>query len=905
MDGDNEILSNNEINSFQKMESFNKQSNDTSTSLIKEEKDPLCLSSKNISPHFNLKQKFLIKELSPTIFDEKVKKQSSNGISKILSEEEKLKNINKDDFLKVRKIKKISENDFEILKIGIIGRENLDLLYKDIINYNYLPLNEIDFSANIGCMLPFASLVESLFNDNIITIEEMNYRYELFKKYIFNYRSIKGDGNCFYRAIIFRYFEIIILNKKVELLKNIINEMYESFKSNEIRSRIKIKYNFILNTRLVLLILMIILNLLEEGKIPEAHYFYVKSMVIEDSFDYGLIIYFRYIFYLYIKQNENKIYLENFAIKIGNLLPSNYETENGIFLFNKFYYLYLLSMFTDAEKIIIHLTPFVLGINLDVIIFNDNEDKTIKNMIFSGENGYTFKDDKLFVLNINGHYELLYSEKDNDKNKNIFQNYINDYYNINIGKIPLKDQENNKKFENEKENYENNILYESSTNSFNAQNNQEKKIDNNIINKKEEKKDNNELKEIKKKYNVLIKIINKSQKKDEKSFSIKDKIEENKYFIPEKIKYSEKKDINYQNLIQNKKNEEINNKIVEDKNENNTNKINVNKEINIKKLNLIEKLNNEIDNNKETKCEEGMKENNSLINYKEKDKIGLSNLVLNSINKENIKEKNETKEEKCEICLKNYLKKNKEEIFHNICLYCLKKNIINKIYPIFLSYLEDIISDKIFEFAFKTYFNEFVETKIDILDKNISIKNSLEILDNNYKINLEMHPLFQEMKKKFCIFCLGNLDKTKYEIPCKCNFCSIEHIKKYFHLKNNIKNKSNYICICSHEYTNEDIYNIGIFFYLNKLYSLKEDTIDYLNQNYLEKQCCFCSSSLQNNDRKRIKIKDFEDEIILGDTNKLRHFVCNYCVYQYRNNVETFFCFICNKNHIVLNQEFY
>ena len=170
-----------------------------------------------------------------------------------------------------------------------------------------------------------------------------------------------------------------------------------------------------------------------------------------------------------------------------------------------------------------------------------------------------------------------------------------------------------------------------------------------------------------------------------------------------------------------------------------------------------------------------------------------------------------------------------------------------------------------------------------------------------------MHPLFQEMKKKFCIFCLGDLNKDRYEIPCKCNFCSIDHIKKYFHLKNNFRYKSNYICICSHEYTNEDIYNIGIFFYLNKLHSLKEDTIDFLNQNYLEKQCCFCSSSIGVNNRKRIKIKDFEDEIILGDTNKLRHFICNYCVYQYRNNVETFNCFICNKNHIVLNlnQEFY
>ena len=68
------------------------------------------------------------------------------------------------------------------------------------------------------------------------------------------------------------------------------------------------------------------------------------------------------------------------------------------FLFNKFYYLYLLSMFTNAEKIIIHLTPFVLGINLDVIVFHDNEDKTIKNMTYSGESDYNFNEEKFWTL---------------------------------------------------------------------------------------------------------------------------------------------------------------------------------------------------------------------------------------------------------------------------------------------------------------------------------------------------------------------------------------------------------------------------------------------------------------------------------------------------------------------------
>ena len=893
-------LSNSETNNLNKIISFPQQDYESSTKQNQNYNAPLSSSSKNISPLINLQQKFFGKgkEVSPTILDKKIKDKSSNEIPKIIPGENELKNINKNDFLKVRKIKKISENDFLTLKNEIIGMENLDLLYEDIINCNYLPLNEIDFSANVGCILPFSSLVESLFNSNIITIEEMNYRYELFKKYIFNYRPIKGDGNCFYRAIIFRYFEIVILNKKIELLKNIISEMYESFNSNEIRSRLRVKYNFIINTRLVLHIMIIILNLLEEGRISDAHYFYVKTIVIEDSFDYGLIIYFRYIFYLYIKQNENKIYLEDFAIKIGNLLPSNYETNEGMFLFNKFYYLYLLSMFTDAEKIIIHLTPFVLGINLDVIIFNDNEDKTIKNMIFSGKCEYNFNEEKLFVLNINGHYELLYSEDDNIKNKDIFKEYINDYYyDMSKEQVPKNYKNNgNQDVKNvkEKDNCENNTMIESSSQSQKKNLIFNNDIENNQINEERELKNKNETVEINNKYKVQIKIINKSAQKPQKPFLFEEEKKEEDNIISEKIKYSEQKDTNYQNLIKNRNNDENNNSNKKDNNESNIIDNNQeNKQININRVNLIEKMDKEVDNDE-----------NIINEQKIANKNELANDNLNSKTKKNIKEYSKSREEKCESCLKNYIKKNNNIIFNNICENCLKKNIINEIYPKFLEYMKDAISKKIFDFSFKIIFNDFVDKKIEIFNNNITIRNALEKLNNNYKSKFEMHPIFGDIKKKFCIFCLCDLNKTKtkYEIPCKCNFCSIDHIKRYFHMINNFKNKSNYICICSHEYSNIDIYNIGIFFYLNKLYSLKEDTIDFLNQNYLEKQCCFCSISIGNNNRKRIKIKDFEDEIILGDTNKLKHYICDNCFYQYGDNVESFSCFICNKNHIVNNK---
>ena len=875
--------------------------------LQNEEEIPPLLASRNIS----LQEKFSGKGVLPTIFDEKIKNQLKNEKSEKIEENK----YNKEDFLKVRKIKKISENDFNLLYNEIVGNDDLNILYKDIINCGYLALNEIDFSSNVACILPFAFLIESLFNNNIISIEEMNDRYELFKKYIYNYRPIKGDGNCFYRAVIFRYFELIIIHKQIDLLKNIINEMHESFNSNEIRSRLRIRYNFTLNCRLVLLILIIILDLLEEGKVQEAHLFFVKSIVVEDSFDYGLIIYFRYIFYLYIKQNENKIYLENFAIKIGNLLPSNYETDQGMFLFNKFYYLYLLSMFTDAEKIIIHLTPFVLGINLDIIVFNDNEDKTIKNMIYAGNSDYDFKDDKIFVLNINGHYELLYSEEDNTKNIYIFKNYINDYYsNIRIkdnNKEEIKNKNENeskqKEDEKEKENNENNILIESSSIPLKEASNikEEKEEDkiNNIIEeeKKEEKEEeikeeNNNINDDKNKYQVKIKIINRTDVKQKNKFYKEKEGNEDVNVNLDNIKYSEKKDTNYKNLINNKIIEENNNNINQDNEENN-----INKSINLPKVNLIEMMNKE-DKDKEYKNENDDTNNkNILINSNEKEDPKLLNSIMNQDKIDNINENSEVQLIKCKICSENNIIENKNEIFNDVCKNCLKTIIINELNNKYISYIEDLISEKMLAPAFITYFDEFLESKLDIIEQNISIRNVLNMLDNNFKSNLEMHPIFQEIKKQFCIFCLGNIEETKYEIPCKCNFCCIDHIKKYFHLKNNFKNKKNYICICSHQYSLEDIYNIGIFFLQNKLYSLKEDIIDFLNLNYLEKQCCFCSVSFEHYNKKRIKIKDFKDELVLGDTNKLKHFQCANCFLQYKNNVEIFFCFICNKNHMIID----
>ena len=163
-----------------------------------------------------------------------------------------------------------------------------------------------------------------------------------------------------------------------------------------------------------------------------------------------------------------------------------------------------------------------------------------------------------------------------------------------------------------------------------------------------------------------------------------------------------------------------------------------------------------------------------------------------------------------------------------------------------------------YDIAFKNNFNKFTKNEINICDINISIENVIKELynKNNEKKEksekAELYTLFKEIKNKFCIYCLNDLSGPAYKIPCGCSFCSIDHIKKYFHLKNKLKDNTDYVCICSYEYSNKDIYDLGIFFKKNKLFSLKLDAIDILN-NFLSYQCCFCFVSIDSIEFQKIK----------------------------------------------------
>ena len=379
-------------------------------------------------------------ELKETLLENKINKQlsdrniirrssnkfiSSEEIIQIDEKEVSLKDIGllsppNEDHLTIRKLPNITEEEYYQKKNNIIKQENLDNLenYIKKMQFNF---KDVSCGRSIGGITPLTNLVEMLFFANKDKLKEMTEKYDLLKPYINYYRTICGDGNCFYRAVMFRYLEILILTNKIQILEKITCDIIESFNSDTLKKRRNINNNDI-KPELTFKILFIIIDLLKKEEKDQAYQVLVKCFCTCQKFDYAIILYFRYILYEYIKKNENKIYLKSFPVKIGNLLPSQFENNNGEFLFNDFYEKYLLHFYADAEKIIIYLTPFVLGIELNVVVCDLNESDILQKFSWEGDSEIK-TNEVISVVNNKSHYQIIYNQKDEQKNKKFFEIY--------------------------------------------------------------------------------------------------------------------------------------------------------------------------------------------------------------------------------------------------------------------------------------------------------------------------------------------------------------------------------------------------------------------------------------------------------------------------------------------------
>ena len=83
-------------------------------------------------------------------------------------------------------------------------------------------------------------------------------------------------------------------------------------------------------------------------------------------------------------------------------------------------------MFTDSEKIVVYLSPYVLGINLNMILLQSNEKEIVQKYNYYGKSNLNIEDN-IFILNRKKHFETIFTYNDNQK-----FNFVYCYYRNNL-----------------------------------------------------------------------------------------------------------------------------------------------------------------------------------------------------------------------------------------------------------------------------------------------------------------------------------------------------------------------------------------------------------------------------------------------------------------------------------------
>ena len=367
---------------------------------------------KNQKQNSNLQQSFVI---SPEEMGEILKSLKDNNFIK-----DKFNDLsNSNEYLIARKLRNISNHTFETY-LENCDWDYINKLTNYILNDLNIPLNKYDYNFSINPLIGLFYLIEASFGFDKNKINQMNEKYNLLNnRYIF-YRKIKGDGNCFYRVILFKYLELIIFTNNIELLKDLILDVEECYNDPKILNKLNIGTTDKIKPDLVKNILTAIFQKMNQKDFLNAYKILYISFNTCRKFDMGLILYFRYILFKYINENKNKLYTKAFPVKIGNLLPGEYEIDDGKFLFNEFYENYLLKLFNDAEKIVIYLTPYVLPIKLNIILYEGKQNDLIQEFYSPDNNNCNYI---ISILNKKVHYELIYEINE----FKAFQKFLQDY----------------------------------------------------------------------------------------------------------------------------------------------------------------------------------------------------------------------------------------------------------------------------------------------------------------------------------------------------------------------------------------------------------------------------------------------------------------------------------------------
>ena len=227
-------------------------------------------------------------------------------------------------------------------------------------------------------------------------------------KHFNNWRITLGDGNSFYRVIMFFIIENYIFDKNIELLKVILNEMTSDKFIQDYKSK-KLEYNKPFE------ILSTILIMLENNMEEKAYEFFLKAYDIKNGcFDMLLVIYLKRVLYSYgeeinklleekMKISEDKDLFENIKINLDEIDNLYIEPNiNNLYLISSLFdiNINLMAIYGDFFqpktdfKIIIsedeenHLPTCVMGFFFSSFhkLYSPNLDNTIFKNVLEEDN---------------------------------------------------------------------------------------------------------------------------------------------------------------------------------------------------------------------------------------------------------------------------------------------------------------------------------------------------------------------------------------------------------------------------------------------------------------------------------------------------------------------------------------
>ena len=324
-----------------------------------------------------------------------------------------------------------------------INKCNLDNFYK-----NFRPKCN---DKTIGSISSLDFLVETTFNSSPNHYDIMITDRDQLNNYIYKFRSVLGDEDCFYRGFIFSFLENIILTNNIMLMKELLILYHEkiNLKNELIKDKEYLLIMHKMNIEIVSVILYYLINQMESDK-EKAYKSLLKVFLYSPDFDFGIIYFTKYLIYEFISANEDKIFSREFQVEIGCLLPEDYVIDKGdknIYMFEDYFSLNLMKTKTFAEKIVIYIAPYVFNTNINILIYDfgiNGAPSTIQEKKFLSDNDTTSQI-QINLIFRKAHYDIYYKQNYYQEFRryfNILQNTKEDIQIINGNFLKQKKEDN-------------------------------------------------------------------------------------------------------------------------------------------------------------------------------------------------------------------------------------------------------------------------------------------------------------------------------------------------------------------------------------------------------------------------------------------------------------------------------